>query len=381
MKTTNRRLLATLTALGGVNLAAAVVLVETQPSRAGDLMTVYGWCAEWLRHGVDLYSQPQSTTDYPPQAIVMLSPLALIPERWIAPIWTIASIALAPLAALAVDRSSGNRSRDRTLLTIAAFLCWASARTLLQFSVLSMTLAFAAVVLADRRPLSSGIVLGLALAKPHIAGPVALWAVFSGRWKTTAAALVTVTAGLLIYCARAHVAPPRAAAGLWHVLAETYGGPHGLSGVTSIRGWTTSDATWIAVSAVLLVVPIAMAIRSRRAQGLERLAALACGCLWALLAFYHNGNNLILMLPAFVLLVAESGPWAVVVQAALMVDLPFRVAPLLPPVAVLRAFAFNAHRVLVLVVFALVTALWWRGFQSADRMSVSSEGPPARTSA
>ena len=58
-------------------------------------------------------------------------------------------------------------------------------------------------------------------------------------------------------------------------------------------------------------------------------------CLWSLLAFYHNTNNLIMMLPAFAFVwflddrPASPGRWVPVVllQAALMFDVPTRLGP------------------------------------------------------
>ncbi len=357
---TERRLLTALGLLAIINLAIALFVIATQPWRASDLLTMYGWCSDWLRRGSDLYSRPDAFTDYPPNAIVTLSPMALIPGRWLVPAWTVFSLVLAPLLPFVVSRAAGNRSRDVTLLAIAAFLCWASARTLLQFSVLSMTLAFAAAWLADARPSIAGLLLGLALAKPHIAGPVALWALFGRRGRLVAVACAAIVVEWAIYCAHAHVPPLATIQGYWHVLVGTYGGPDGLVGVTSLRQWVTSDAAWLVIAGALLIVPITAAIRWRHATGPDRLIAPACASLWSLLAIYHNSNNLILVLPAFVYLLSTGNRWAVIaLQAALMVDIPFRLAPFFSANSAIHATLMNANRILVVVTFACLAGFAW----------------------
>ena len=65
----------------GLNLAVGVALALRQPARASDLLEIYDWCRSWLFGRHDLYAGPYAVTDYPPNAIVMLSPLALLPQR------------------------------------------------------------------------------------------------------------------------------------------------------------------------------------------------------------------------------------------------------------------------------------------------------------
>src|SRR5258708_6621221 len=157
MTSGERRIALVLAVLAGLNLALAVFIIATQPERARDLDTMYDWCRQWLYGHVELYRLPDAATDYPPNAIVLFSPLALVPARWLVPLWTIVALALAPLLPFVVARSAGadRRRQASIVIPIAAVLCWASARTLLQFSVLSMTLAFAALWLSDASPVIS----------------------------------------------------------------------------------------------------------------------------------------------------------------------------------------------------------------------------------
>ena len=70
-----------LAAAACVNLLAGVTIALRDPGRASDLQAMYGWCRAWLIDGQSLYTGPEAVTDYPPNAIVLLSPLALAPVR------------------------------------------------------------------------------------------------------------------------------------------------------------------------------------------------------------------------------------------------------------------------------------------------------------
>ena len=129
------------------------------------------------------------------------------------------------------------------------------------------------------------------------------------------------------------------------VLGRLHAGPDGLVGRTGLRGWT-SDAHRRCASALTgggsphRLLSLAglwwLARRDREASlGTSGLAIVGLFCLWSLLVFYHNTNNLIMMLPAFVFLwFADDRPnsasrWVpiVLLQAALMFDVPTRLGP------------------------------------------------------
>src|SRR5258707_542769 len=111
-------------------------------------------------------------------------------------------------------------------------------RMFLHFSFLARPLGFPAVLLVDRRRLAGGAVLGLALFKPHIAGPIALWMLVSGRLRPVIFAAAVVCLGVAVYDARIGEHPLTTAGGWWTVIGSEYAGPDGLVGHTSIRGWT-----------------------------------------------------------------------------------------------------------------------------------------------
>jgi hypothetical protein len=362
-----------------VNLAAGVTIALRDPARASDLLTMYDWCRAWLIDGRSLYTGPDAATDYPPNAIVLLSPLALVPLRWLVPLWLACAIALAPLLPWLVLRCASRPGREPLAIAVPAllYLCWAAPRTLLQFSVLSLTLAFAAALLVDRRRLGGGAVLGLALFKPHIAGPIALWMMVSGRLRPLIAATALVCLGVTAYDLRLGEHPLTTLAGWWAVIGSEYGGSDGLVGHTSIRAWVqiavrnpvAADLIWIAVSLLILIGLCGIALRDRsRALDQGGIAIPAMFCLWSLLVTYHNGNNLILMLPAFAFLWVHGEEQAspvhwipiAVLQAALAFDVPVRLKGLAPGLGAGGSVIEHFDRLLVLAALSYVVIVWWR---------------------
>src|SRR5262249_13521321 len=152
--------------------------------------TVAGWTERWLRAGENLYEEPDSRVDYPPHAIVALSPLALVPEGFLVPLWAAFNICLAVVAPYLAVRFIGPRSSPRDIVLVTAlFLCWSGTKTFLQFSLLTLVFGLAALELSDRRPNWSAFLLGLATIKPQMAFPFVLWVIFSRRWRIAAGSL------------------------------------------------------------------------------------------------------------------------------------------------------------------------------------------------
>jgi hypothetical protein len=376
---------AVLAAAACVNLTIGIVLAWRDPSRASDLSMIYQWTRGWILGGERRFTVLHDAVDYPPHALVILSPLGLIPRDLIVPIWIVVGVALALLLPSLAIRCARPHARV-VLLPMLLFWCWTSTRTLLQFTALSLALAFVSALTADTRWVVSGIALGLALFKPHIAGPFALWALVSGRARSVAVAAAVVCAGLFVYAARVGDNPFDTVRGYWPWLVEVYSGPTGLNGRTSIRGLVTAavadpraaDAVWIAASACLLAIAVLLVWRDRRRPLRDGgIAVLAMFCLWSLAAIYHNTNNLILMLPAFAFLwFARSGdrparrwPQIVCLQAALMFDVPTRLTGLVPRGTVAAFLVEHFDRLLVLACFVDVAVAWARMTRDQDSRS------------
>jgi len=371
-----RLALLVLAAAACVNLAAGATLALRDPARASDLWTMYEWCGRWLS-GEGLYTAADAVTDYPPNAIVMLSPMALLPWPWLVPLWTAFALALAPALAFLVVRLVSRGDPVAAAVPMLLFLCWTSSRTLLQFTALSMALAWLSVRFVDSHRLVSGVALGLALFKPHIAGPIALWALVTGRARVVIVAAAVVIAGWAAYDARIGENPLTTLAGYYGVLGRLHAGPDGLVGRTGLRGWTTilaadsrvADAWWIAGSAFVLAGIVWLARRDpQRPLAAGGLAITSLFCLWSLFAFYHNTNNLIMMLPAFVFVwLVDDRPgspqrWVpiLLLQAALMFDVPTRLGPRMPPDHWAAPAVEHFDRALVVATLVYVALRWCR---------------------
>jgi len=129
---------------------------------------------------------------YPPSFLIWLAPFGLAPYAWAAALWVAASL----LAYLGAIRLAAPQPR-LMLLALAApgvVACLAVG----QNGLLTAALAVAGLALIDRRPILAGLLLGALAYKPQfgLLLPVAL--VAAGRWKTIAAAAVSVAAGGLL---------------------------------------------------------------------------------------------------------------------------------------------------------------------------------------
>jgi hypothetical protein len=114
--------------IAGVGLARSLV-TSLHPPNGGDLRLVVVWADDWLRSATSAYTRASSRSDYPPHALVFLSPLALVPPRWLPLVWSVFNVAIAPLCgALAIRLAvphAWRRSRSAASAPGSAACCWA----------------------------------------------------------------------------------------------------------------------------------------------------------------------------------------------------------------------------------------------------------------
>jgi hypothetical protein len=388
-----RTMIAAWALAAAVNLSAGLWLA-TDPDRASDLENVERWGHQWLIDGKDVYARPGVTTSYPPHGIVALSPLGVIPPRMAQPAWLAVNVAcavLAPwLAALAVR--PGAHWPD-ALLLILMFLCWGGVRSLLQFSLATLTFSLLAMRFADQRPRSSGLALAIGLIKPQIALPVFVWALLTRRLRVAGIALAFVMLGFAVFCIRARAAPLSVIAAYLGILQLLYLGAAivvGLANVRELLALAISDtrivdALAITIAAALLVVVWIVGTRERTRSGVVMYSAPPLVAVWSLLTFYHLTYGFVVLLPlAAVLRFSSEGRTATYrkrlfwgMQLALMIDVPGvwrRVEHLIEAPTILSTAAMQFDRALMLALFASVGVLAAR----AGRAAAVEQPPLAR---
>ena len=370
-----------------INMSAGVALA-THPNRWADLQTIRLWTGQWLFTGKDLYASASSGTDYPPHAIVALSPLSLLPESVAVPMWAMLNIALAALAGYLAARFVRPRVSlgDAVYLTLL-FLSWSGTKTLLQFSLLTLVFGLAAVVLAEKRPAWSGVCLGLSLMKPQIALPFLLWTVFRRRWTSAAIAILVIGTGTALFCLRASANPLNVALRYAQILQLYFNGEIAMQGIAQLRplfGHIGGGAAIeVATAAILLALFAVICVEGfRQTNSPSRVMYLAPGLtgIWSLLTFYHLTYGFVVLLPIAALLQfgEDDVPlhdrrtifWTL--QLALMIDVPGvwrRFGAPWSQVSMLDDVFANFDRVVMLFLFAAVAAVYWRHRAPAPKLA------------
>ena len=334
------------------------------PLTAGRLadLDVYRTAILAARHGASLYafhSARGAGFTYPPFAAIVLTPLALLPDRAAEVGWSLLTVAAVVWLARAVAAALPDRLRVAwawPLLTAVA-LATKPVQSDLRFGQVSILLA--AALLADALTLDGhrgqGVLTGLAAAvklTPLIFVPY-LW--LTGRRRAAWVSLaVFAGAGAL-----AVALWPADSVRFWahHLLHDTSGLPLSEGGNQSVYavalragahgGWLAAVWLWLAV-----VVGVACLWRARAAwRGGQRLLSVAiagCGSILVSPISWLHTQIWILVAAAGV----ESVPWAIALAVPMLIGLP-GVAALGPPG---RWLATNHRAVLALLVVCAVPA-------------------------
>jgi hypothetical protein len=294
---------AALVPAAAINLIVGVAL-SFRGGRDGDLFQVVRWAGEWA-HGLDPFALADAGVDYPPWALVMLSPLAWVPNGVLTAVWVAANLGLVAWMVTRLLRWA-DESRARQALLAALLLCAASLRTLNQFSVLSFALAIAGAASPSRA--IGGTLLGLSFFKPQIGGALALWVWLRGQRGRVLAGVAVVLALTLVFSARAGVDPLSVVREYAASLSNTYADLSSIPGHTDLRSALTLYAPSLdpgpglsLALLVLLLVPLGASLwRSGGALPAGDLEVAAfCGVV-SLLATRHLSYDLLLLLPLVV---------------------------------------------------------------------------------
>lgn len=373
----SRRLLMGWGALALLNLAAGVV-ISSQAHRLYDLESVMRWGHYWLLEGVNVYEPGRwGSVDYPPNAVVMLSPLGLLSLAAAHPVWLLMNMAMAILAPYYAARFFRPHDPFRVIaLPILMFLCWGGVRTLTQFTLIALTCSMAAMAVSGRRPIVGGAWLGLAMMKPQVAVPVFLWSVFTRRWSVVITALTVIGGLVAVFCLRSDAQPILVAVRYVEILAVHHTGEAILAGISELRPLIrqlvneTSDVDAIASSIALGLIAGICAAGFQEGAVRKRVlyAAPPLVACWSLMTFYHLTYGFVILLPVMMLLALNDAPcsrlrqslfW--LLQLGMMFDIPglSRRAGLADTALFANVLA-HADRALMLALFVGLVALAWR---------------------
>lgn len=281
-----------------INLVAGLWWA-TAGDRIGDFTQVMAWSAEWLRGG-NPYAAADSLTDYPPNALVMLAPFAALPTHVALPFWIAINVVLSAAIGWMASRLA---NFARWAIAFAALILMLPPfRTLNQFSIASFAPALAGFLLAPRYPVVAGIAIGLSLMKPHIGGPVLLWAIAARRWKTVATAAAVPLLLSSAYALHARVAPIQLAREYMQAVSRTQNRAAddlipGVTNLAPLLHWTGAEPTALQFLIASTLGGLLLAIYARRRADFD-LRFLSAACLLSLLSFRHLSYNLLLAIPA-----------------------------------------------------------------------------------
>ncbi|MBC8105660.1 MAG: DUF2029 domain-containing protein [Anaerolineae bacterium] len=182
-----------------------------------DFVSVYSASRAWI-HGQHPYEMPSVVatwraqnlfpdrnvnywaTVYPPNSLLMIAPLAVLPARIAMLAWLAITVALLAIQFIALADMAGIKWRDsKALILVSAALAAAP----FQFGILSGQLSLPAISLCivafwcvyRNRDNLAGVLLGLACAlKPQIAAPFIVYYLVLRRWRVSVPAIVTSAA-------------------------------------------------------------------------------------------------------------------------------------------------------------------------------------------
>lgn len=376
--------------LGVLNLGAGV-FIATRSAQSQDLRSVVGWSRLWLAEGVAPYVDPSS--NYPPYALVFLSPLTSFPSAWLPGIWAAINLALTVVVGLL-----GLRWARRALshphgevLPAALLLSWESLRIVFgngQFTLLVVACGVGALLLAMSegitRRIGSGVLLGVAMIKPQIAIAFALWLVLGLHVVPLLAAAGTMLLGLSVYALRLGQTPLQSAQAYLAILGRELFGPAPRIGDLDLRelfrALLPAPAANVSHTVFVIATLVGIAVASRSMRPRERiLVLLPLTTSWSLMSVYHNIYDLVMIWPS----IAAVSVWQLsergralrvaalaALQGALVIDIPGLAWKLngrgpLPSENLLQTLVAHFDRLLILAAFACTVSVWRRWAQTA----------------
>lgn len=318
-------------------------MVADNPARSDAYFEVRRWLMMW-KSGVNVYAAPGLFVDYPPHALVFLSPLMLFPEQGgevlfaglnvlvcIATTWTIVSLT-AGYAGVAL-------SRPERLAYVLMLLVWAPTRVGIwngQTSPLLILCCCLALRWSSWSSIVAGLFMAVGMSKPHLAIGFLLLAAFFRMWKMLAVASFTMVGAALVYVMTVAASPKVVLQQYIGNLFFVYGGPSFLRAEVDVRpffadligNYAVAEPLFLLTAAVLGIMLLHFAWRGR-ANVDAGVWVMASGLMWSIAMFPFRRYGMLLLAPTVLLLmwrprVSERAlTWAGIMIFIIAADVPF----------------------------------------------------------
>lgn len=318
-------------------------MVADNPSRSDAYFEVRNWLAMW-RLGINVYEVPGLLVDYPPHALVFLSPMMLFPAAsgelvfagfnvliCIATSWTIVS--------LTAGYAGVSLSRVERLAYVLMLLVWSPTRVGIwngQTSPLLILCCCLALRLSAWSSIVAGVLMAVGMSKPHLALGFALLATFFRMWKMLAVAAFTTIAAALVYVATVHKGPIEVLQQYIGNLFSVYGGPSFLRAEVDIRPFFTdlignyaiAEPLYLLTASILGTMLLYFAWRGRHNID-AGVWVMSSGLMWSIAIFPFRRYGMLLLAPTVLMLLwrprvsKHTLTWAGAIIFLIAADLPF----------------------------------------------------------
>ena len=301
---------------------AAAVWIAIQPGRLQDLHLVRDWLAYYRDHTGNPYSYFDRQLDYPPIALLVLSPLGLIPQASLAAWFLPGTILITALAgwffvSAIAERLYTQISTPQRVAIVALILAGSSVRGAIwlgQTVALAVLFGALALLWSRRRPFAAALALALCSFKPHLAFGFGLAILLVDGFDIIVLAAAIVVSASLIVAAAIDQSVLDIIASYGHNLVAMYYGADRIRGLLSVR-WVIEDlvgpdglATLLYTGAATTSLIVIGVVARRAPDAAGRAHAIAAAMLWPLLFLPSQLYNGLMAAPALWLLMwPESG--------------------------------------------------------------------------
>ena len=295
-------------------LAAVSVFyaASTAPAKGIDLRSFLVGAQSWVAGTYTIGEGPMY--EYPPYAVVALSPLSALSFEHLALLWLLLNLIATAWIVYAAIKLWGNEWSPRArYYLLVLLLVWAPFRVTLRNGQLSLVITslLLGVLLArkNRKYYLAGCLLGLAVCKYSLSLPFLLYFVWKREWKIAVPALALPLLLTEVFALRLGLSLFSAVSAYGAALGKVFDSRFSAdTGSTEIQmlvaSFTAGDRTMTAAITtglcLLAIVSMAIVFARRRSEEDAQLAAVALFSLWSV--YHRTYDSVLCVIPAAVLI-------------------------------------------------------------------------------